>query len=345
MRPTLRNEILNLPRTLRETLEKGKREYDPVIRTTHWGDMPVTFAAPAAKLPLAEFMASAFGSLLGWPCVVQSAVDAGGSAGVRIRPKSIWFLIPERGESSELLPIAQSVRSQNGIALALVGEKSDPLAQAVDGAFVVNLGEMLGRIGLPIGEQAVAGHLPLLVARTLKRPVPRFEALEKEFVQLPDHLERAFAQHADGVRSLAAELGRAKNLTIVAGGSYYCSAAGSADLLSRFAGIATRLLRVSEVPASTQVAPDHGSSVLVLTGARSPIKKQTLAVVQSAKRAGAKVLTLTDGNDPEVARHSAMTLFLPPLDEITGAILAHAVMAWTVYEASRLSLVGRRPEK
>jgi DNA-binding MurR/RpiR family transcriptional regulator len=85
--------------------------------------------------------------------------------------------------------------------------------------------------------------------------------------------------------------------------------------------------------------------VLVLTGARSPIKKQTLAVVQSAKRAGAKVLTLTDGNDPEVARHSAMTLFLPPLDEITGAILAHAVMAWTVYEASRLSLVGRRPEK
>jgi hypothetical protein len=57
------------------------------------------------------------------------------------------------------------------------------------------------------------------------------------------------------------------------------------------------------------------------------------------------VLTLTDGNDSEVARQSAMTLLLPPLDEITGAVLAHAVMAWTVYEASRLNLVGRRPTK
>ena len=341
MRPTVRNEIVNLPRALRETIERARREYDPIIRTTHWGDSPVTFAASAAKLPLAEFMASAFGSLLGWPCVVQHAAEAV----TTIRPKSIWFLIPERGESSELLPLAQAVRSQHAIALALVGENTDPLAQAVDGAFVVNLGETLGRIGLPIGEQAMAGYLPLLVARTLKRPVPRFETLEKEFAQLPGHLEKAFAQHADGVRSLAAELGRAKNLTIIAGGSYYCAAAGSAELLSQFAGIATSLHRVTEDSPSTRLALDPGASVLVLTGARCPLKKQTLVTVKTANRAGAKVLTLTDGNDPEVARQSAMTLLLPPLDEITGAILTHAVMAWTVYEASRLSLVGRRPAK
>lgn len=344
MRQTVRNEIFNLPRALRDTLEKGRRVYDAVIRRVPWGQTPVTFTGSAAMLPLAEFMAGAFESLLEWPCTVQPVSEAAEVA-ANCLPKSIWFLVSAGGDPSELLNLVQTARSRNAFVLALVGEKGEPLAQTVDGAFAVSQGEKLGNIGLPICAQAVAGYLALLTAHSLKKPLPQFETLEKEFAQLPGFIERAFSQHGEGIRSLAVELAHAQSPTIVAGGSYYCAAASSADLLSRVAGICARLVRVAEDPSAASNFLDRGSTALVLTGARGRMKKQTLAMVKAAKKSGVRLLTLTDGNDPEAARLSAMTLLLPPLDEISGSVMAHAVMACIVYEASRLSLATPRRAK
>jgi len=345
MKPTLKKEILDLPRVLRETLDKGRKDYDAVLRRTPWDEIPITFVGSEQSLPLAEYMAGGFESLLEWPCVVRTASEVVGDPGAKVRPKNIYFLISEGNEPSELVNVALAVRARKGFALALVVTKEDSLVQAVDGTFVVRSGGALGNIHLSICAQTVAGYIALMAARALKRPRPRFDALEKEFGELPSHLEWAFSQHGEGVRSLATGLARARNLTLVAGGSYHFAAVSAAALLSQFAGIAARVRRVADVPATPEAPFEQDSAILVLTGARSRMKKQTHAVVKAARRAGAKVFSLTDGNDPEISRHSAMTLLLPPLDEITGATLAHAVLAWTTYEASRQSLVGRNLAK
>jgi DNA-binding MurR/RpiR family transcriptional regulator len=345
MRPNLRKEIFDLPRALRETLEKGRKNYDDVLRKTPWGEAPITFVGSAATLPLAEFMAGGFESLLEWSCVVRSASELGADAYAKIGSKSIYFLVSDANASSELLLVAQAVRARNGFVLAFGAKLEDPLVQAVDGAFAVRSEKSMGNVSLPICEQAVAGFLALLAARALKRPRPRFDALEQEFGKLPSHLERAFSQHGEGVRSLATALARAKNLTIIGGGSYHLPAVRVAGLLSQFAGIAARVQRVADGPATHEPPFEGDSTILVLTGSRCRMKKQTHAVVKAARRAGATVISLTDGNDPETSRLSAMSLLLPPLDEITGATLVHAVMAWTAYEASRQSLVGRKPAK
>ena len=44
----------------------------------------------------------------------------------------------------------------------------------------------------------------------------------------------------------------------------------------------------------------------------------------------------TDGNDPETSRRSTLSLLLPQLNEMTGAILAHGVMCWVAYLAAQL---------
>ena len=38
----LKAEILDIPRALGETLEKGRPEYDALVRQTRWGDAPRT---------------------------------------------------------------------------------------------------------------------------------------------------------------------------------------------------------------------------------------------------------------------------------------------------------------
>jgi fructoselysine-6-P-deglycase FrlB-like protein len=341
MRPTVRNEIFELPHTLSETLEKGKREYDFVIRKTPWGDLPKIFTGPEELRPEAEFMAGAFAGLLEWPCAVHPV----SSAGAEVRSKSVCFMLSGAGDSAELQNLAQSMRGHGGTSLALVAERNDPLTQVADGAFAVCQGEKLGSVSLGVCRQAVAGYLALLTARTLKRSTPRFDALEKELVQLPQHLEKAYSQHGDGVRSLAARLAGAKDLRILAGGGYWCSATNSASLLSRLSGISSRPVRVSEDSVELPPAITRDTLVILLTGSRCAVKKRLLATVKGAKRAGAEIVTLTDGNDRDLMRLSSMTLMLPALDELTGSILCHAIMAWTAYEASRLNLMGRRSSK
>jgi fructoselysine-6-P-deglycase FrlB-like protein len=345
MRPNLRKEIFDLPQAVRETFEKGRKNYDDVLRKTPWSDTPITFVGSAATLPLAEFMAGGFECLLEWRCVVRSASELGADPDATIGPKSIYFLVSDANDSSELLLVAHAVRSRNGFVLAFGARPGDPLVRAADGTFAVHSGATSGNIQLHICEQAVAGYLALLAARALNRPRARFEALEKELGQLPGHLERAFAQHGEGIKALATVLARAKNLTIIGGGSYHLPAVRAAELLSQIAGVAARVERVADDPATHEPPYEGDSTILVLTGSRSRMRKQTYAQAQAARRAGATVFSLTDGNDPETSRLSAMSLLLPPLDEITGATLVHGFMAWTAYEASRQSLLCRNPAK
>lgn len=341
MRPTLRSEIFGLPRILRETLGKRRREYDTILRRALSSETPLTFVGSPLTLALAESMAGGFESLLEWPCAIRSASEFDAGDAGRIRPGSIFFLIPEDPDSTELTKVADRIRSQEGLVLAMVVKPECPLGHHAEGVLVVRAGETPGRVALPIAQQAIAGYLALLAARAVKRPHPRFDALEKEFGLLPDHIDRALAQHTEGVRSLAREIARARSMTIVGAGSYQFPARQAVELLGIYGGIAARFVSAADAAPQHPSSTEAGSSLLVLTGSRCGDKTGIQSMVRAAKREGKTVFSLTDGNDSEISRNSRMTLLLPPLDEITGAVLAHVLVGWIAYEASRLSLVDR----
>ena len=47
-----RAKILEIPRLLRETLEKGVREYETLIRHVRWGEAPIYICGCGASLPV-----------------------------------------------------------------------------------------------------------------------------------------------------------------------------------------------------------------------------------------------------------------------------------------------------
>ena len=47
-----RARILEIPRLLRETLEKGVREYETLIRHVRWGEGPIYICCCGASLPV-----------------------------------------------------------------------------------------------------------------------------------------------------------------------------------------------------------------------------------------------------------------------------------------------------
>jgi hypothetical protein len=56
--------------------------------------------------------------------------------------------------------------------------------------------------------------------------------------------------------------------------------------------------------------------------------------VQSLRKAKIRTLSVTDGNDPGVSRHSDLAVLLPVLSEAAGATLALTLLDWVAYHAT-----------
>ena len=335
--PSVKKELSELPYALRETLEKGRAEYDNLVRRTAWGDPPVYFVGTGPSFSVARYAAEVFESLLGWPCTARRATELSADALTTVQPRSVFLFVSDGTESPEIFEAANAVRKRNGIVLALVASLEVPLATSADGVFLVHTGAERGHARLTICMQAAAGYIALLAAKAFKRNRPLFTTLEREFRDLPGHVNWALTQLREAVRALASELTRAKDLTILAGGSYSASAASAAALLRDVADIHSQELN-SEATLTREGLPcGRNATLLVLTGSRCRAQKQVQRIFEWAKRKGARILSVTDGNDSILARQSTLALLLPPMSEPTGAILAHAVLAWAAYEARKLT--------
>jgi fructoselysine-6-P-deglycase FrlB-like protein len=332
----IRKGILDIPRAVQETLEKGRPEYDSLVRRIRWGELPIYFVGVGEGFAIAHFAAMAFESLLEWPCVLRTPGDFTAYAAASVRPRAIAILFSSGQGNPDLLEVARLMRARNGTALALVAKPEDPLAKATDGVFLVRAGEERGdEIRRPICQQAACGCIALLAAKALKRHRSQHASLEEEFAKLPAHLEWALSQLGDGVQALASELARAQSLTLLAGGSYYSTAVRAASFLRKVAGTPAAAVNAAEIEPSQASAFDRDGALLVLSGSRCRVKKQVHGIVEAAKRSGAAIFSITDANEPELARRSVLSLLLPVLHEITGATLAHALMVWMAYHAAR----------
>ena len=240
----LKAEILDIPHALGETLEKGRPEYDAVVRQTRWGDGPVYIVGSGSSLVAGLSAAYAFESLLGWPAIVREAAAFQACSLSVLRPRSVVLAISPSGEDSETLEMAQVARSRRATVLVLTNNAQSALAKSADGVFLVRAGEEQGAgAKAAVCQQAAASYLGLVAARVLKRPHPQLDALEADFEKLPGHVEWALTQLTDAVRSFAAELQGLQSLCAVGGGFYHPAALQWASLVKKLTAIDARGLR------------------------------------------------------------------------------------------------------
>jgi glucosamine--fructose-6-phosphate aminotransferase (isomerizing) len=340
----LKAEILDTPRALRETLEKGRPEYDALVRRTRWGDGPIYIVGSGPPLVAGLTAAYAFESLLGWPAVVREAAVFQAYSASGLRPRSVLLAISPSGEDREILEVAEMARGRGATVLALASNAQGGLAQMADGVFLVRAGEEGGAgAKLALCQQAAASYLGLVAARVLKRHQPPLEAMEADFEKLPAHVEWVLTQLTDAAQSFAAQLRGLRGLCAVGGGFYHPAALQWAWLVRKLTGIDARGFEVAEFLHGPLARLEREAAVIVVSGSRCRAKKYIHQLVERLRKAKLRIFSVSDANDPEVSRHSELAVLLPVLSEVAGATLALAVLDWVAYQAARGQEPGLRP--
>jgi glutamine---fructose-6-phosphate transaminase (isomerizing) len=319
----IRSEIRDVPRALKETLEKGRAEYDAMARRTRWDDGPLYIIGDESSYPAALAGVYAFQGLLGWPVMASRPSNFLAYSASLIRPRSVVLAVSLLGETDRTFEAALQARSCGATLLALTATATSPLAQTADGVFLLRAGELL-RIGIQteLSLHAAMGFIAVVAARALKRHHQKLDELELEYEKLPEHAEWVLTRVTDAARSLASELKDKSSLALVGGGPYFPATLQAARTLSRLAPLHITAREVGEFREAPRGFAASDAAVLFLSGTRCRLKKEIHESAKQARDAGARVFAVTDANDRQLSDASSLAVLLPALAELTGSTLA-----------------------
>jgi glucosamine 6-phosphate synthetase-like amidotransferase/phosphosugar isomerase protein len=322
-----RSEIRDVPRSLKETLEKGRSEYDAIVRRTPWGDGPLYIIGSDASYPATLAGALAFEGLLGIPVIASRATNFHAYAASLIRPRTVVLAVSISGETDKTLEAALQARSRGATLLALTAGAESALAGSANDVFLVRAGEE-SRIGIhtELCLQAAMGFVAVVAARALKRHHPKLDELEKEYEKLPEQAESVVTRFTDAVRTLASELKDVPSLALVGGGFYFSAALQAAQTLCRLTPLRARAREVAEIGETPVGSRESAGAIMFLSGTRCRLKKEIHSCAKQSSETGVKVFAVTDGNDRELSDAASVAVLLPVLSEMTGSTLALLVM-------------------
>lgn len=319
----VRRQVRGAPRALKETLEKGRSEYDAVVRQTRWGEGPLHIIGSGSSYSGALAGVCAFEGLLGWPVIASPSANFLAYSSSLIRPKSVVLAVSLSGEEAKTLEAALQARTRGATLLAMTASRNSPLADSADGAFLLRAGEG-PRLGLQAETclHAAMGYLAVVAARALKRHHHALDELEREFEKLPEQAEWVLSRLADAARSLASELKDLSSLVLVGGGFYHAAALQAGQALTRLTPLHALAQDAADFHERVGGQGEHGRGLLFLSGTRSPLKKEISESARQARGAGARVFAITDANDRALSDASSLAILLPVLSEMTGSTLA-----------------------
>jgi glucosamine--fructose-6-phosphate aminotransferase (isomerizing) len=326
---------------LRETLERGRADYAALVRATRWGEGPIYLCGCGAAAHVSLAGAYAFEVLLGWPAVVRTARVFEHYSTSVLRPRSVLLVISASGESPEQLELARRARAHGAVVLALSNNPSSPLAQAAEAVFLTRAEGADDAAAMVVCQHAALTYLALVAATVLKRRNPLMQSLETEFEELPGNVEWSFTQLSNAVRSLASELTGSSECRVVGGGFYHAPALRGARRLKELAGLHAEGIEACEF-ALLGGSKQQGAA-LFLSGSRSKIKKTIHEAAAQARIKGGRVLSITDGNDRELADRSDLAVLIPSMTEVVGSTLTLGLLESLALQAARLPGRDSRP--
>lgn len=336
-----KQEIMDVPRVLRETLEKGRPEYEVLVRQTRWGEGPIYLVGSGASLYAAMTGAYAFEALLGWPAIARVSLAFATYSISVLRPGSILIAIAPSGESSETLAMARAAKARGAKVLALTSNPESALAKMAAGVFLLRSGENDTQgLKAMVCEQVAISYMSLAAARTLRPRRPELDLLEEEFKKLPQNVESILNHMLDAVRSFASQLKDSRRVSVVGGGFYYPTALRGAHLLNKVGQMHAEAFDALQVREDLPEIPAQDSGFIFVSGSRCRVKRDVQSVVARVKQLGWKIFSITDGNDRELANSSTLGVLLPTLTEMVGSVLAGVLLQRVACELA----LDRRPD-
>ncbi len=323
----------DIPRILRDILEKGRPEYEALIRQTRWGEGPIYLVGCGAARRICAAGVCAFEELLGWPVAVRAAEELSLYSLSALRPRSVLLIASASGDAPEALEVARQARSRGATLFSLTSDPASPLGAASHGVFPLRTEADDASACTVVGQHAALIYIALLAARILKRPSPQVQEAEAEFAKLPEQMEWAFTQLSDGLRSIAGAVSTQTLLYVVGGGFYYAPAVQGAWRLESSLGIPTIALAPWDLAGPEAIR--RGEAFLMLSSSRSKAKKAVHRVAAHARLQGCHTFAITDHPDRELAERSALTVFVPTTVELVGATLSLSLLEWVAGQAPR----------
>ena len=321
-----RAKILEIPRFLRDTLEKGAHEYEALVRRVRWGEAPTYICGCGPSLPLGMAGAYLFEWLAGCPALARSAQVLEAYSGSTLRPRTILLVISASGEDPEALEIARLARARGAIPLALTRHADGPLAKACEGVFLTREEGADDSAAAAVCQLAALSRIAIMAASLLKHSSPGLEWLEDELKRLPGQLEWSFTQLWDALRSLAQELRAQQRFWLVGGGLYHPVVVHAAWRLAAFGDIHAQGIEASQFSSGPLSHLKRGEAVMFVSGSRLRVKRLVHQAAMQVKVKGARLISLTDSNDRELVDRSEIAILLPPLSEVGGSMLALALL-------------------
>src|SRR5271157_3541490 len=132
-----RAKIMEIPRLLRETLEKGLAEYETLIRHVRWGEGPIYICCCGASMPVGLAGAYLFEWLAGWPVLARPPEVFDAYTLNAVRPQSVLLVVSASGENSKALEVVRQARLRGATRLALTRNADGLLAKACEGVFLI----------------------------------------------------------------------------------------------------------------------------------------------------------------------------------------------------------------
>jgi len=322
-----KQEIVNLPRTLADTLEKGQPEYEVVLRRTRWGDGPIYLLGAGTSWSASLTGVHAFETLPGWPAVARSPAGFAAYSLTLLRPGLVVIAISPPTESSPVWEVARAAKARGATLLILTNKPESPLAGMAGD--VLRLRTDSEGSGAEVCEQAAMSYLGLIAARIFRKHQPQFEVLAEEFRKLPGATEWMLHQMSDAVSSFASELMASRTVYVLGGGFYHPSAL-QAEHLFRELGSRAQALEAAESVSLDRL--DRDSILLAISGSRCRVKNDIHEALKRMRNCGVKILSITDSNDRELTEISALALLLPSLTEMAGAVVSSFVIHCVAYQ-------------
>jgi DNA-binding MurR/RpiR family transcriptional regulator len=228
--------------------------------------------------------------------------------------------------------LAQAALRRDTTLIVLTNSQDNSLARLTEHVLVVRAPSAREGGTVLVCFHVALNLLAVLAAGVLKRPGPHQEALEREFANLPDQLDRLAIQQVPAVRSLAGEVTGFERVSVLGGGFYHFPALHLSRALCGLAGLAADGMEVADFRAELSC---KRHALVLLSSSRSKIKKLAHRAAAEARVRGASVFAITDGNDRELVERATMALLVPALAEVTGSTVSLFLGEWLALEAGK----------
>jgi DNA-binding MurR/RpiR family transcriptional regulator len=326
----------DLIRALRQICAISRAEYEIRLRKMPLESGPIYVIGDGPDHLVAHTAALALESFAGRPSLVRSAGEFGAYSLPAMQPRAPVLGISLEREPPSVLEVYMAAKRRGAWLMALTGDGANPLVAIADGALALPLeGEGRRPAYRVVCAHAAAGMLGLYAGLIFKSRLPQQERLLAHGQELPGHLEQLFGHSADAVRQMIDEVRHARRRLILGCGFSRPVAVQAAAWMETALGNPLHGGSPADFPSSIPDVRDETTGVIVLSGSQSPHKKVVHQLVEQMTGKKYAILAVTDGADAELIRHARLSLLIPAVPEIGGAILQLALMQWMASLAAR----------